>query len=194
MLNRTKVSSIREKRTRDYIPEGAISFNEEDAEGIVEPHNDALMIFVLINKSRVKRVLIDRGSSAYIIRSRVVEQLGLQHQIVPAVRVLNGLKMACQMTKGEITFLVNTIGTIQDTRFFVIEGDMRYNALFERPWVHNMRAVPSTLHQSLKFPTPRGIKAIYGEQTIAKEMFAIDDVVPMYALSTSKNTELVRKE
>nr|XP_009605124.1 uncharacterized protein LOC104099740 [Nicotiana tomentosiformis]XP_016466692.1 PREDICTED: uncharacterized protein LOC107789410 [Nicotiana tabacum] len=141
---------MREKRTRDYIPEGSILFSEEDAKGIVQPHNDALVISVLINKSRVKRVLIDPGSSANIIRSRVVELLGLQDQIVPAVRELNGFNMACETTKGEITLLVNTVGTIQDTKFYVIEGDMRYNALFRRPWVDNMRAVLSTLHQALK--------------------------------------------
>ncbi|XP_019261851.1 PREDICTED: uncharacterized protein LOC109239724 [Nicotiana attenuata] len=85
MMKRTKVSITREKCTRDYIPEGTISFSDEDAEGIVQPHNDALVISVLINKSRVKRVLIDPGSSANIIRSRVVEQLGLQDQIVQTV-------------------------------------------------------------------------------------------------------------
>ncbi|XP_070031725.1 uncharacterized protein [Nicotiana tomentosiformis] len=88
MIKCTKVSITREKRTRDYIPGGTISFSDEDAEGIVQPHNDALVISVLINKSRVKRVLIDPGSSA------------------------------------------NTAGMNQDTKFYVIEGDMRYNALF----------------------------------------------------------------
>ncbi|XP_070019574.1 uncharacterized protein [Nicotiana sylvestris] len=55
----TKDSIIREKGTQDYILKGAISFSDEDAEGIIQPHNDALVISVLINKSRVKRVLID---------------------------------------------------------------------------------------------------------------------------------------
>ncbi|XP_070032669.1 uncharacterized protein [Nicotiana tomentosiformis] len=126
MLKRTKVSIIREKQTRDYMPEGTISFNDEDSEGIVQPHNDAMVISVLINKYRVKHVLIDPGSSTNIIRSRVVEQLGLQHQIVPAVRVLNGFNMACETTKGDIILPVNTAGTIQETKFYVIEGDMRW--------------------------------------------------------------------
>ncbi|XP_019235608.1 PREDICTED: uncharacterized protein LOC109215939 [Nicotiana attenuata] len=68
MLKRTKVSITREKVTWDYVPEGTVSFNDEDTEGIVQPHNDALVISVLINKFRVKRVLIDPGSSSTIIR------------------------------------------------------------------------------------------------------------------------------
>lgn len=86
MLKRTKVSITREKWTRDNVQEGTVSFNDEDPEGIVQPYNDALVISVLKNKSRVKRVLIYPSSSANIIRSRVVEQLGLQDQIVPAVK------------------------------------------------------------------------------------------------------------
>ncbi|XP_070054070.1 uncharacterized protein [Nicotiana tomentosiformis] len=51
MLKRTKVSITRGKRTWDYVPEGTLSFNDVDAEGIIQPHNDALVISVLINKS-----------------------------------------------------------------------------------------------------------------------------------------------
>ncbi|XP_070031950.1 uncharacterized protein [Nicotiana tomentosiformis] len=51
MIKCTKVSITREKQTRDYIPEGDIPFSNKDAEGIIQPHNDALIISVLINKS-----------------------------------------------------------------------------------------------------------------------------------------------
>ncbi|XP_070054410.1 uncharacterized protein [Nicotiana tomentosiformis] len=189
VFKRTKVSITREKRTQDYVPEGTLSFNDEEAEGISQPHNDALVISILVNKIQVKRVLIDLGSSTNIIRSRVVEQLGLQDQIVPAARVLNGFNMASETTKGEIILPVNIAGTIQETKFHVIEGDMRYNTLFGRSWIHNMRAVPSTLHRMLKFPTPDGVKMVYGEQHAAKEMFAVDEVISISALSSTKGSE-----
>ncbi|XP_070019685.1 uncharacterized protein [Nicotiana sylvestris] len=123
--------------------------------GSDSPHNDAWVISILMNIIQAKRMLVDPGSSANIIRSRVTEQLGLQDQIVPATRVLNVFNIANETTKREIMFPVNVAETIQETKFHVIEGDMRYNALLGRPWIHNMRAVPSTLHQVLKFPTPR---------------------------------------
>nr|XP_016487190.1 PREDICTED: uncharacterized protein LOC107807344 [Nicotiana tabacum] len=172
MIKCTKVSITREKRTWDYVPEGVISFSDEDAEGIVQPHNN---------------VLIDSGSLANIIRSRVVEQLGLKDQIVPAIGVFKGFNMACETTKRDITLSVNTVGTIQETTIYVIEGDMSYNALLGRPWVHNMRAVPSTLQQALKFPTPRGVKRVYGEQSAAREMFVIDGVIPLPIVSTLRS-------
>ncbi|XP_059288190.1 uncharacterized protein LOC132041498 [Lycium ferocissimum] len=145
------------------MPEGSISFSDKDAEGIIQPHNDALVISVLINKYQVKRILIDLGSSTNIICWKVVEQLGLLDQIVPSARVLNGFNMAHETTKEEIASPLNTAGTIQQIKFYVIEGQVRYNALFGRLWVHNMRAVPSMLHQMLKFPIPEGVKIVHGE-------------------------------
>ncbi|XP_070042558.1 uncharacterized protein [Nicotiana tomentosiformis] len=138
---------------------------------------------------QVKRVLIDPGSSTNIIRSRVIEKLGLHDLIVPATRILNGFNMASETTKGEIILPVNVAGTIQETKFHVIKGDIRYNALLGRPWIHNMRPVPSTLHQILKFPTPDGVKTVYGEQRAAKEMITVDEVIPISALSSTKGSE-----
>ncbi|XP_059310070.1 uncharacterized protein LOC132061234 [Lycium ferocissimum] len=146
-------------------------------EGIAQPHNDALVISVLVNKFRIKRVLIDPGRSANIIRWRVIEQLGLLDQIVPTIRVLNGFNMACETTKGEITLPISMAGTTQQTKFYVIEGDMGYNALLGRPWIHLVRAVPSTMHQVLKFLTPDDIKTVRGEQQAEKEMFAVEESV-----------------
>ncbi|XP_060200295.1 uncharacterized protein LOC132628534 [Lycium barbarum] len=158
MMKRTKVSVVREKRRSDYVPEGSISFNNEDAEGIFQPQNDDLVISILIFKSQVNRILIDLGSSANIIQWRVVEQLGLLNQIVPAARVLSGFNMASKTTKGEISLPVNIAGTIRQTVFYVIEGEVKYNVLLGRPWIHSMRVVPSTLHQILRFSTSEGIK------------------------------------
>ncbi|XP_070020586.1 uncharacterized protein [Nicotiana sylvestris] len=183
IFKRTKFSITREKRTRGYMPEGILSYNGEEAEGISQSHNDDLVISILLNKIQVKHVLVDPGSSANIIRSRVVEQLGLQDQIVSASRVLNGFNMASETIKGEIIIPVNVAGTIQDTKFHVIEGDMRYNALLGRPWINNMRVVPSTLHQMMKFPTMESVKIVYGEQHAEKEMLAVDKVTPISALS-----------
>ncbi|XP_070029430.1 uncharacterized protein [Nicotiana sylvestris] len=173
------MSITREIWIRNYVPGDALSFGDEEADGLSQPHNDALVISILLNKIQIKCVLVDPGSSVNIIRSRVVEQLGLQDQIVPASRILNGFNMASVTIKGEVTLLVNVAGTIQDTKFHVIEGDMRYDTLLERPWIHNMRAVSSTLHQMMKFPTEEGVRTVYGEQHAAKEMFAVEEMVPI---------------
>ncbi|XP_059281163.1 uncharacterized protein LOC132034832 [Lycium ferocissimum] len=120
---------------------------------------------------------LTRCSSANIIRWRVIEQLGLLDQIVSAIRVLNGFNMACEMIKSEITIPISMAGTTQQTKFYVTEGDMGYNALLGRPWIHLIRAVPSTMHQVLKFSTLEGIKIVCGEKQAPKKMFAVEEFV-----------------
>ncbi|XP_070014269.1 uncharacterized protein [Nicotiana sylvestris] len=178
MIKRTKISITREKRTRGYITEDALTFNDEYIKTLSQPHNDALVIYFPVNTFQIKCVLVDPASSANIIRPRVVEYLGLLDQIVLAYRVLNGFNMASKIIKGEITLPVFVVGTIQNAKFHVFERDMRYNALLRRPWIHCMRAVPSTLHQMMKFLTKDGIKTVYEEQHASNEMFAVHDVVP----------------
>nr|XP_009794827.1 PREDICTED: uncharacterized protein LOC104241578 [Nicotiana sylvestris] len=155
------------------MPEDTLVFSEEDLEAMIELHNNALVISFLLNNTRIKRVLVDPGSSANIIILEVVEQLGLLNQVALIPRVLHGFNMTGEVTKGEITLPIDTSGVIQNTEFQVIDGNMRYNALPGRPWIHSMRAVSSTLHQVIKFPTRDGITTIHGEQHVAKEMFAV---------------------
>nr|XP_009798654.1 PREDICTED: uncharacterized protein LOC104244820 [Nicotiana sylvestris] len=97
--------------------------------------------------------------------------------------------MASKTTKEEITIPINVAGTIQYAKFHVIEGDMRCNALIGRPWIHCMRAVPSPLHQMIKFPTKDGIKTVYGEQHAMREIFVVHDVAPTPTPSTSKKPQ-----
>ena len=42
----------------------AIAFNDNDLEGTIQPHDNALVVIAQINGCIVKRVLIDQGSGA----------------------------------------------------------------------------------------------------------------------------------
>ncbi|XP_059285192.1 uncharacterized protein LOC132038557 [Lycium ferocissimum] len=95
-------------------------------------------------------------------------------KLTPSSRVLNGFNMASAAVKGEIILPINAGGMLKCTKLYVIDGDMSYNMIFGRPWIHDMKAVPSTLHLLLKFPTPDGIRQIRSEQSTTKEMFAIE--------------------
>ncbi|XP_019238185.1 PREDICTED: uncharacterized protein LOC109236839 [Nicotiana attenuata] len=141
----TKTSAT-EGSAQQLLPEETLIFTEKDLEAMGEPHNDALVTSFLLNNTRIKRVLVDPSSSANIIRSGVIEQLGLLSQINTVPRILHSFNMIEEETKGEITLPINTSGMTQSTKFQVIDGDMRYNALLGRPWIHDMRAAPSTLH------------------------------------------------
>ncbi|XP_074298559.1 uncharacterized protein LOC141629459 [Silene latifolia] len=58
---------------------------------------------------------------------------------------------------GEITIPTYIEGVNKLVRYLVIEGPATYNVILGRPWLHQMKAIPSTYHQCLKFPTPWGV-------------------------------------
>ncbi|XP_075091803.1 uncharacterized protein LOC142171969 [Nicotiana tabacum] len=122
---------------------------------------------------KIKRVLVDLGSSANIIQWRVLEQAKLTGSIIPATKLLAEFNLASVTTRGEILLPTNVEGLMKTTLFEVIDGDMGYNIILGRPWLHEMKALPSTYDQLLKFPTPEGIKQIRGDQPTRREMDAI---------------------
>ncbi len=43
------------------------------------------------------------------------------------------------------------------TEFIVVRASSPYNAIMGHEWLHRMRAIPSTLHQKIRFPTKHGV-------------------------------------
>ena len=57
--------------------EAAITFTDEDAERIHHPHDDALVITLMIADYTTRRVLVDNGSSADILYYPAFQQMRL---------------------------------------------------------------------------------------------------------------------
>ena len=56
-------------------------------------------------------------------------------------------------------------------KFCVIDSLSCCNVILGRPWIHEMKVVPSTYHQCVKLPTPLGIAKIESDQQDAKECY-----------------------
>ena len=61
------------------IGRGPIAFGEEDLEGTIQPHDDALVVTVRISDFLVKRMMIDQGSGADVMYLELFEGLGLKN-------------------------------------------------------------------------------------------------------------------
>ncbi|XP_070035311.1 uncharacterized protein [Nicotiana tomentosiformis] len=170
--NKMKVSVTYIKRLWEVI-EDNITFTEEDADGLLLLHNYALVISLNVLDFKIKRVPVDPGSSANIIKWRVLEQAKLTRNIIPATKLLAKFNLASVTTRREILLPTNAEGVMKTTLFKVVDGDIGYIIILGRPWLHEMKVVPSTYHQLLKFPNPEGIKQIKGDQPEAREMNAI---------------------
>ena len=60
----------------------AISFDEEDLEGTIQSHDDALVVTTRISGFLVKRVMIDQGSGADVMYLDLFDGLGDRKSVV----------------------------------------------------------------------------------------------------------------
>uniref|UniRef100_A0A2N9HMF9 RNA-directed DNA polymerase n=1 Tax=Fagus sylvatica TaxID=28930 RepID=A0A2N9HMF9_FAGSY len=134
------------------------------------PHNDPLVITLRIGNYDVKRVLIDQGSFAEVMYQELFEKLGLgKSDLSEYSSPVFGFSGESTIPVGKTTLPVLAGPINLQTEFIVIQAPSPYNAIMGRSWLHKMRAIPSTLHQKLRFPTKDGVMEISGDQVAAKQ-------------------------
>nr|XP_009622593.1 uncharacterized protein LOC104113971 [Nicotiana tomentosiformis] len=121
----------------------------------------------------VRGIMVDDGSGTCILDPRVLVQMRLEDKIVLRCITLTGFNNVVERTSGEITLPVLAGGVILENTFHIMDQDTTYNAVIARPWIHAMRAIPSSLYQVIKFPTPWGVFSIRGEQRTSLECYHI---------------------
>ena len=72
--------------------------------------------------------------------------------------------------------LVLTLGDppCQETttvRFLIVDSPSAYNMLLGRPTLNSIKAIPSTYHTVIKFPTTNVVGMVQGDQRVAKECY-----------------------
>ena len=67
----------------------------------------------------------------------------------------------------------------KDMNFLVVDCSSSYNAIIGRPILNSWKAVTSTYHLSIKFPTEHEVGQVEGDQLAAREcylaMLAMDE-------------------
>ena len=149
------------------------------------PHNDPLVITLRIGNYDVQRVLIDQGSFVEVIYQDLYKKLGLEEaELASLTSPIFGFLGEPTVPQGK-TVLPVLAGPINlQTEFIVVKASSPYNAIMGRDWLHRMRAIPSTLHQKLRFPKKEGIMELNRDQVIAKRC----------VLATVKQKDMVEVE
>ena len=115
-----------------------MSFNEADARGVKQPHNDPLVIMLTVEGFNTKRILVDNGNFADIIYLPTFQQLKLDpKRLRPFDSPLVNFSGDRVYPKGIVTLTV-TVGTypVQLTRqldFLVVDCPSSYNVIIEQP-------------------------------------------------------------
>nr|XP_016486228.1 PREDICTED: uncharacterized protein LOC107806572 [Nicotiana tabacum] len=128
----------------------SIIFDKSDTDDLSFPHYDALVITLCIADTNLKRIMVDDGSGACIVHPRVLVQTKLEDKIIPHFTTLTGFNNAVERTSGEIVLPILVGGVTLEMTFHVMNQETGYNAIIGRPWIHAMRAVPSSFYQNRK--------------------------------------------
>ena len=144
------------------IDEPTISFTDEEAERIHHPHDDAIVITLLIADYITRKVLVDNGSSTDILYYPAFLQMRLGRDLLrPACSSLIGFGGMKVQPVGIVTLPVMVGSYSQQitklVNFLVVDCSSLYNAIIGRPTLNSWKAVTSTYHLSVKFPTEYGI-------------------------------------
>jgi hypothetical protein len=129
-----------------------LTFSDDELPLEGRGHTKALYISVRTNNLIVSKVLIDNGSTLNVCPMTTLEKLDIDPTRVRAtsmvVRAFDGTR---REVIGEIELPIEIGPQVYDINFQVLRIDSPYNLLLGRPWLHTAGAVPSSLHQKMKF-------------------------------------------
>ncbi|GAV85013.1 hypothetical protein CFOL_v3_28453, partial [Cephalotus follicularis] len=133
------------KRLRTGGDEEVISFSEADYEGVRLPHDDPVVVTLLVELFTMKRILIDNGSSADILYKHAFYQLRIPaDQLKPVKTPLVGFAGETIHPLGSINLSV-VAGTAPcqtqvEMTFLVVDTPSPYNAIVGRPGLNLLEA------------------------------------------------------
>nr|XP_023875521.1 uncharacterized protein LOC111987994 [Quercus suber] len=141
----------------------ALAFDDDDLQGMIQPHDDALVVTAQVSSFMVKRVMIDQGSKVDMMYLDLFKGLRLEKQDLSKYNIpLVGFDGRVVIPEGQISLPVNMGGKEVVVSFIVVNAFSPYTMILGRPWIHAMGTVPSTLHVKVKFPTKQGVAVVRG--------------------------------
>ena len=153
-----------------------IRFSEEYARRLHHPHDDALVVSIRIEDYNMHRVLVDNGSSANILYYLAFQQMGIgKERLILTNAPLVGFGGTRVLPLGAITLSI-VVGDYpqqiaKDVTFLVVDYSSAYNAILGWPTLNSWKAVTSTYHLMIKFPTDYGVGELQGNQLAACECY-----------------------
>ncbi|RRT31346.1 hypothetical protein B296_00053695 [Ensete ventricosum] len=139
-------------------------------------HDDALVISIRMANTYVKRVMIDTGSLADILYFDAFQRLGLTDRDLAALTsTLTGFTRDFVSPLG-VTMILVTFGREPKSKtlmvsFMVVKLPSAYNTIIGHPTLNQLRAVVSTYHWILKFPTRAGVGEVRSDLRKSRQCY-----------------------
>ena len=109
-------------------------FDDDDLEGTIQPHDDALVVTARINGFLVKSVMTDQGSGVDVMYPDLFKGLGLKKEdLMKHTLPLVGFDGKVVIPKGQISLPVIMGGKEVSMMFTIVSSFSPYTAILGRP-------------------------------------------------------------
>ncbi|GJR18227.1 reverse transcriptase domain-containing protein [Tanacetum coccineum] len=136
---------------------------------------EALVVEAEVEGYLVRRVHIDEGASVEIMFEHCFNMLhpSIRSRLVETQTTVSGFSGEQVKPLGKIELDVCFGGSGRCRRaimkFTIIPAPSPYNIILGRPGLKQLRAVPSTIHGMMKFPTPWGVATVISQTPVVFE-------------------------
>ncbi|PKI76924.1 hypothetical protein CRG98_002711 [Punica granatum] len=170
-----------------------ISFSDDELPSEGWAHSRALHIVCKCNNFVIGLVMIDNGSALNVCPVSTLKQMNVDlNRIRPSKTAVRAFDDSRREVNGEIDLLIDVGPCSFSVLFQVLDIPNTFSLLLGRPWIHSTGAVPSSLHQRLKFIarerliTVKGKEdyAIYKETAVPYISIGDDENLPFHSLKT----------
>ena len=111
----------------------------EDKIGIIQPHNDVLVVTLRIGSYDVKKVLVDQGSGVEIMYLNLYKGLNLKFEdLTNYDSPLVSFDGKIVIPRGQIRLLMQAGSEVVEVDFIVVDAYSPYMAIVARPWLQRL--------------------------------------------------------
>ncbi|KAH7866151.1 hypothetical protein Vadar_016306 [Vaccinium darrowii] len=153
--------------TKARASKPTLVFTDDDLPPERTTHKKSLYISLSCAKKWNPLVLVDNGLALNVCPQRTINKVGVPPEsIKPSNQCVKGYDNSKRNVVGCVTLIVEVEALKQEVEFFVMDIPATFNLLLGRPWLHETRAVPSTLHQKVKFVVDGKVITMLGDSSI----------------------------
>ncbi|GKG11461.1 reverse transcriptase domain-containing protein, partial [Tanacetum coccineum] len=127
---------------------------------------ESLIVEAEVEGYLVRRVYVDKGSSVAVMFEHCFEKLHsrikarLKETQTDLVGFAGEISKPLEKIELEVCFGKGGMCRRTSMKFIMVRDPLPYNIILGRPGLKTLRAIPSTIHSMMKFPTPKGVATL----------------------------------